>query len=513
MCLQFARLRSVVVGALLALVCGGPAMADDTEIFTGAQSDVPPNILFIFDTSGSMRTPDPNFAPLTRIEVVQDVARDFVNSASDINLGLMRYDSGAEGGMVTVAIAPIEDARSDLIASINSFEAGGNTPLSETLYEALQYYAGREVFFGNDSEPVLSVDESRGDDPDFYRSPIELSCQRNYVVYLTDGLPTSDNSADDEITDLDIGGQRFDSLVAADCDDDDVPDAPAGRCLDDLAEFMFEADLRPDIEGDQNVITHTIGFGPAVAGSTFLQEVAQRGGGQAFSADNAASLTAVLTTIANDIDSTGASFAAPSVAVNAFNRTETLDSVYFSVFQPTNRFHWPGNVKKYRIEEGQLVDANGDPAINAATGMLSIGSQSFWSDAADVTVDDGSVVLGGAAGQLTDPAGRDLFTFLGSAALTAPTNAVDTANVLLTPELLGLGLPGQPTVDQLINWTRGFDVKDEDTDADLTEPRFPAMGDPLHGQSALVVYGGNRCAESTIARSESVGDADSSRWR
>lgn len=495
MCLQFARLRGVVVGALLALVCGGPAMADDTEIFRGTQSAVRPNILFIVDTSGSMALDDP-----PRIEVVQNVARDFINSTSDINLGLMRYDSGAEGGMVTVAIAPIEDARNDLIASIDGFEPDGNTPLSETLYEALQYYAGREVVFGNDSDPQPSVDESRSDDdPDIYRSPIELSCQKNYVVYLTDGLPTSDNSADDAITGLDIEGQTFDSLVAADCDPDVVPDAPSGRCLDDLAEFMFEADLRPDMEGDQNVITHTIGFGPAVRGSPYLQKVADRGGGEAFSADDAASLTEVLTTIANEIDSTGASFTAPSVAVNAFNRTETLDSVYFSVFEPTNRFHWPGNVKKYRVEGGQLVDANGDPAIDDATGMLSIGSQSFWSDAADVTVDDGSVVLGGAAGRLPDPAQRRLFTFLGSADLTAPTNAVDAANVLLTPELLGLGLPGLPTVDQLINWTRGFDVKDEDGDGmTLTESRLPKMGDPLHGQSALVVYGGSATAPLAV---------------
>ena len=42
---------------LLALGCSTAAVADDSEIFTGAQkTPVPPNILFILDTSGSMAT-------------------------------------------------------------------------------------------------------------------------------------------------------------------------------------------------------------------------------------------------------------------------------------------------------------------------------------------------------------------------------------------------------------------------------------------------------------------------
>lgn len=252
------RLRPMVAGALLALTCGGPAMADDTEIFTGEQSVVRPNIVFIIDTSGSMNGMVQTDAQRrTRLQIVQAVARDFVNSATGINLGLMRYDADAEGGMVTVAVAPVEGARTDLISSINGFTAGGFTPLSETLYEALQYYAGRDVFFGRDSAPSTSVSGSRqADNPALYRSPMEFGCQRNYIVYLTDGLPTEDVSADDEIRGLQIGTQSFSSLVAADCDPDNGD--PNGRCLDDLAEFLFEADLRPDLEGDQNVVTYMV---------------------------------------------------------------------------------------------------------------------------------------------------------------------------------------------------------------------------------------------------------------
>src|SRR5262245_61329921 len=48
------RLAALVGGITLAVFCGSPALADDTEIFVGQQSGARPNILFILDTSGSM---------------------------------------------------------------------------------------------------------------------------------------------------------------------------------------------------------------------------------------------------------------------------------------------------------------------------------------------------------------------------------------------------------------------------------------------------------------------------
>ncbi len=634
------RLRAVALGTLLALTCGSPAVADDTEIFVGRQSGARPNILLILDTSGSMNgavstqvlydpsvtyggtcsasrvywrrdTGDPpdcgddtwinaseltcdaatqalaaagtyvadraaqwnpgssqlrwenirsgvsnqpvecradagqhgaaagdpevfasgtageqwtadgaqqigwtanntdrtytfysgnwlnwyydpgSFVTSTRLAVVQEVAVNLVNTISGVNMGLMRYsnnggsgDASAEGGMVTFPVTPVETARSQLEASINSNTADGSTPLSETLFEAQQYFAGRPVFFGIDSqirpgEPLPSVPESRlSADPAFYRSPAELSCQKNFVVYLTDGEPTQDNSADDDI----IALSDFDTLVGSDCDD-----SGSGRCLDDLAEYMFDADLRPSVQGQQNVVTYTIGFGPDVAGSTFLQRVAQRGGGSAFSADNVGSLTTALSNIVNEILQTGTTFVSPSVAVNAFNRTETLSDIYLSIFEPSTTYHWPGNFKKYQIAGGQLVDATGAPAVDAATGFLRPGSRSLWASGAD----GGDVSAGGAAARLpVDPAQRRLYTFLADPDLTASTNRITANNGLLTDLLLSVGLPGQPTRAQILDFALGFDVQDADNDGDTTDARLE-MGDPLHGRPATVIYGGS----------------------
>ncbi len=65
--------------------------------------------------------------------------------------------------------------------------------------------------------------------------------------------------------------------------------------------------------------------------------------------------------------------------------------------------------------------------------------------------------------------------------------------VPLTAASLGLGSATSTTRDQLIDWTRGIDVQDEDADGDRTEMhRF--MGDPLHARPALVTYGGTPAA-------------------
>jgi len=73
--------------------------------------------------------------------------------------------------------------------------------------------------------------------------------------------------------------------------------------------------------------------------------------------------------------------------------------------------------------------------------------------------------------------------------LTNPNNEVDVSNALIDNALLGIGFPGDPTREDVIAHARGVDVTDEDLDGDTAEPRN-AMGDPLHSQPTLVMYGG-----------------------
>jgi type IV pilus assembly protein PilY1 len=412
----------------------------------------------------------------TRIKVVQDVATNLINSVNGVNIGLMRFNR-TEGGPVVHAMEEITAARAAMETAINALPADGFTPLSETLFEAGQYYMGSKVDYGNIGDPELSVANSRLPAPlsDVYRTPIELSCQKNFIVLLTDGDPTVDDSADSKIQGLpDFAGATGNASCTGSGD---------GHCLDDMAAYLFEADLSP-LPGKQNVITHTIGF---TVDLPLLSDTANRGGGAYFTANDTASLTSALTSIVTEILDTAATFTAPSVSVNSFNRTRNLNDLYVTVFQASNNVHWPGNLKKYRIRpsDGEIIDANSNIAVDPATGFFADTARSFWS-----SVTDGpNAAQGGAANQIPAPAQRNVYTYLGSSSIVSQANAISTANNNLTDAHFGLGAPGDPTLAQIIDFTRGLDVTDVDQDNVTNEPR-KQMGDPLHSQPATVIYGG-----------------------
>lgn len=438
----------------------------------------------------------PEPTTVSRLDVVKAVGRSLAYSIDNVNLGLMRFSTRsvpgdpAEGGMIAHAITPIAESRESITARLDSFQPQGFTPLSETLYEAGQYFAGRGVDYGLNSlieggASFPSVPESRvPTNTSQYQSPVQFQCQRNFVVLLTDGEPTADNSADARISSL----PGFNDAVGADCDG-----TGAGRCLDDMAQYLYEGDLNPTLAGQQNAVTYTIGFGPDVAGSTFLEDVARRGGGRAYVADNVENLTSVLQSIFAEVLQGGNTFTSPSVSVNAFNRTQTTNEIYLSLFQPGENLRWLGNLKKYGIANGRIVDSTGADAVEAGTGFLRSGARSFWTPGTD-EADGNRVEDGGAASRLPTPATRNVYTYLPDVSgatrdLTAGVNAFTTTNTALDATRLNTASADVEPAD-LINWARGVDVLDQDGDGDRTAPTR-LMGDPLHARPALVTYGGS----------------------
>src|SRR5690606_24042231 len=214
---------------------------------------------------------------------------------------------------------------------------------------------------------------------------------------------------------------------------------------------------------------------------------AELGGGQYYIANDTQSLSRVLTNIVTSILETQATFTAPAVSVNSFNRTQHLNDLFITVFQPTENLHWPGNLKKYRLraEDATIVDANGTPAVDES-GFFSPDAQSFWSPEPDGR----RVTQGGAANRLPSPAARQVFTYLpehGNSLLFAGTNAVRMDNPLLTAARLGVDDATQR--ERVIRFVRGEDVNDADGDGNTSDGRNQ-LGDPLHAQPASIVYGG-----------------------
>ncbi|MGB5246614.1 MAG: PilC/PilY family type IV pilus protein [Woeseia sp.] len=408
---------------------------------------------------------------MSRIDIVKTVTKNVLDSIQNANIGLMRFNWD-QGGSVTHAVKDLGTNRTAAKSKIDAMTAAGWTPLSETMYEAALYWRGMTPRYGTG---ITDTDAFTGDAVSGYQynQPANFACAKNFNVLLTDGEPTQDLDAYGRVTSLPgwSGGS---------CDGGYVD----GSCLDDIAEYLHTVDINDAVPGDQTVSTYTIGF---TIDLDLLQETASKSGGKYYLASDTKSLTTALTEIVTNIFDRDISFTSPSVSVNAFNRTQNLNDMYISVFRARNRTHWNGNLKKYRIVDGQIKDKLGNDAVDAGTGFFSESSHSYWTDG---TVADGAnVSMGGAASQMPDPAVRRLYTNINGNALTDPSNAISPSNAASFSQAdFGLsGAPNEPSVHQMIQWARGVDVRNEDGDPDTLVRN--AMGDTLHSQPASIVYG------------------------
>jgi type IV pilus assembly protein PilY1 len=434
--------------------------------------------------------------PKTRLQIVRNVAKSMIDSLDGVNLGLMRYSQNAEGGMVTYPVSELTTtSRTAMKALLDSYVADGFTPLSETMFEAHQYFSGGRVAYGNTStaagvsSPSVATSRVGGLlSARSYDSPMDYSCQNNFIVYLTDGLPTQDNGADAAIEGLPDFSRDGGGACPASIENPDPSWPTDGRCLENLTRYMHNHDLRSDVTGQQSVTTYVVGFGDDIETSAdFLKTVASAGGGQAYTQTDAAGLTGALEEIFNQVqEGADTTIVAPAVAVNAFNRTQNLNQLFVSVFAPSTKKHWPGNLKKYRFLDGKVV-ANGDtPAVDPSTGFFYDYVKALNTPASDPA--DGARAKDGGSAARIDSSSRNLYTYLGTNAdLTATVNAVTDSNTGITAAMVNAADAAERTA--IINFARGQDTNDVDEDTNVTEER-KVMGDPMHARPAIVVYGG-----------------------
>lgn len=416
----------------------------------------------------------PATATLAKIDILKAVTKAVLNSITDVNVGIMRFNQ-SEGGPVIKAVGDLDSERQSILDTIDGLNAAGNTPLSETLYEAALYWRGIDAHYGElfDQHPTdPAALDSTG--PENYRQPQTNVCSKNFNILLSDGAPVNDDDTPNLVGDLP-------GYTRTGCDGSN-----GGRCLDDISEYLATVDIDTIMDGDQFVATHTIGFDIDLP---LLRSTAERSGGRYFMANDVESLAIALLNIISDITERSLSFTSPSVAVNTFNRTQNLNDIYMTVFSSRTNVHWPGNLKKYRVADGQIIDANDQAAVDPATGFFFDDARSVWTVG---DPDGGTVTLGGAAHQLPVPASRNLYTNNGSSAnLNAGSNALSAAN-LAAYSLADFGLTGasgEPGIEEVIRWMRGEDVRDEDLDPSTSVRNV--MGDALHSQPAAVVYGGS----------------------
>jgi type IV pilus assembly protein PilY1 len=416
----------------------------------------------------------------SRIDIVKQVLTVLFSSISNVQVGVERFND-SEGGTIIQGLIDIDTNRAQALAAVDSLTPEDHTTIAESLYESSLYWLGLPAEFGEDdgdnenfTDHAILVDPSAGPGSQVYKQPELGECAKNFNVLLSDGRA---GSRDDKTEGLTPTLPGFTAVTGRSACDPVAGDDQDGLCMDDIAEYLRNGDIDPvTLDGDQYVTTHTVGFNTDTEN---LRSTAERGGGTYYLADDGPSLAKAFLEIVNVIADRDLSFAAPAVSVNAFNRTQNLNDLYLTVFKPKARVHWPGNLKKYRMVDGVITDANGASAVDPATGFFANTAKSYWTAG---VVDGAEVALGGAANQLPDPALRKLYTNNSGSDLTSSTGAFADADFGLT------GSASEPSIDEIIRWARGEDILNDDGDA-TTTVRY-AMGDPLHSKPAAVVYGG-----------------------
>lgn len=436
------------------------------------------------------------------LQIAQEVIENIVSANPTLDFGLGVFnnnDSGNDnGGRIVKRIIKnmTESDRNSLVDALWTLDHDGNTPLCETAWEAYLYMTGGQRKWGisGDSRdlPLRDILAESGLN---YISPLE-ACTNTYIIYMTDGLPTSDTGADTDVKKLTGKSCRTYSSI-----DPVYGDTVSfTNCMAPLMEYMADMDPDKDLgNGKQNVLTATIGFNVDPRADAFLIDsttMTKSDGSPAYYyAESADELTASFTDIILGILTSEATFTSPAVAVDSFTRTESREDVFYAMFEPRAIADWWGNIKKLKLKiingETVIVDA-GENAAFDDSGEISDSARTYWS-----TTTDGSKVSAGGVGALLQARTLSTRNILTNTGEDGELEAFTAANV--DPEAYGMDtdaelyafwqVADEADFENSIDWGWGYDVDDSDRDDNRSETRQWIMADILHSKPLVINYG------------------------
>jgi len=340
-----------------------------------------------------------------------------------VRFGIAQFQRGAHGGFVNARINDYSANKADLSNAINALDAATSTPLAETLFKLYTYFMSRNSSdrpVGKDGGTTFPEYEYNDYNGDYTSSsapgdPVVEECQKNFIIIVTDGEPTSDNF--NTSGSLTRGFSNFENRLIGDYYTDDSwsdPDVgPSGEevgsppwafssgsgYLDDIAKFMQDRDCRPDYPDTHNVVdVYTVGFSTAGAVNSLLRKTAENGNGLYFNGNQADELTEALVRSVKDIISKSQGFSAATVPAA---RTADGGKLYTTLFQPTSaRPFWPGLLRSYQITVGgEIRDKDGGCALTNLTNPPACTGGTFKSEAAAPPFWNASKEMPGANGR------------------------------------------------------------------------------------------------------------------
>ncbi len=439
---------------------------------------------------------------LTRRALQTRVISDAVKRNPEIMAGLAtmyrRYRRSVGSGVITRAIKDntVRANQDSLIRALSNAPYVGVTPLAAQLLEVLHYYYGKTPVSRYSLGPTSIA---RGLNKR-YSSPIKYSCQKNYVISVTDGFPYKDTLVNGifKSSSRRTYPQYYRHTRRSKC---------SGNCMDEIAAYMAGQDASNlpnvyDFDGDSIPDPQTVQVFPIgmEIQQSLLEKVAENAGTKSYYASNAVEFENAFNQILSTIKQSNAvSMVTATSSNDRFSKTSNREFLYTGQFVPTGRFQWRGNLKKYRY----AYDADGvayvtdsdtvnNPDISTDDGGTISTAKSYWSSAKD----GNHALKGGVLDRLRSrsSASRLIRGINASGDVNVPimraSNALSTANAAYSQ---GVDAAGRPLNEQtrILHHALGWDLQDEDKDGSTTDQRG-AIGGIVRSSPVAIQYGGTR---------------------
>ena len=283
-------------------------------------------------------------------------------------------------------------------SSTSHIISAGLTPTEGAFKSAINYFKGEKDF----KNTSIS-----------YTSPITDSCQKNFIIYVTDGLPSVNPSGSKDTAANLLPGvlAQIDSLRSL------VKSLKVGSTNTD---YTF------------NIKTYVLGMGLTDVAKTQVDYMASHGGtavnGHAYYADDAAALTNALNNIFSDIINRSFSFSTASVSSS---RLADENYLYEASFEPTSTDpFWKGYLKKWSLRTDGSLD----------TSLWEAGYQLTQKSAAD----------------------RNIKTLIGGSLVDFKSSDIDTS---IPVSYANMDVADQATANKIIKYVRGYATDPSDSSA------------------------------------------------
>lgn len=396
-------LLAALLGALLLNPIA--SQADDIDIYSGFSPAAGlPNVLIILDNSANWNSP---------FVAEKSALVSAVNSLNDtVNLGLMMFaetggdNDSVDGGYVRFGVRKMTGTnKTALAAMVNGLhdlnDKSNNAVYGLPMHEAYLYFAGlasrssfgkaKRDYAGNTTYNPLAAPlpgnpfDSASDTT--FTSPMNSSCQKNFIIFISNG-PAGDNaSATSESTSLlsGVGGNTTAITLS--------PNGEQSNTADEWARFLSNNDVNSTVDDVQTIRTYTIDVNPGTTGqgpahTALMKSMATQGKGKYYAVTgDASAIGQAILKILNEVQAVNSVFASSSLPVSVNAQGTYLNQIYMGMFRPDENAmpRWVGNLKQYKLKVNPsdqslfLSDSLGEPAISSSgTGFISPNAVSFW---------------------------------------------------------------------------------------------------------------------------------------